>query len=425
MKKKIVIRGPVLSRSGYGEQARFALRSLRKHEDRLDIYLVNTNWGQTGWVSQYDEEKQYVDFLIGKTYHYMQGKGTFDVSLQVTIPNEWEKIAPINVGYTAGIETTKVSPEWVNKSMNMDRIVVTSNHSKNTLENTSYPVYNRVNNQQVGEASVKKSNIPVTVVNYPAKKTKKKSVKLDLDTDFNFLMVSQWSPRKNAGNTVKWFVEKFKDNPNVGLVVKGFIRNNSTMDKLQFESAMSMAASEDVKCKIYVLHGDMSDEEMVGLYSHPKIKAFISLSHGEGYGLPLFEAAYCGIPVVTTNWSGQCDFLNMPKKERKKGSKKKTRTIMKPMFAEVEYTLGPIQKEAVWDGVLQEDSMWCYADETSYKQVISSVYDDYDKYKDMASKLKSWIKKEFDEQKQYDSFANAVVPKEEEAQKEESVVSFD
>ena len=37
MRKKILVRGPVLSRSGYGEQARFAMRYLREHEERYDI----------------------------------------------------------------------------------------------------------------------------------------------------------------------------------------------------------------------------------------------------------------------------------------------------------------------------------------------------------------------------------------------------
>ena len=148
------------------------------------------------------------------------------------------------------------------------------------------------------------------------------------------------------------------------------------------------------------------------------------MSHGEGYGLPLFESAYCGLPVITTNWSGQCDFLNMPQKQRKKGSKKKTQTVLKPMFAEVEYTLGPIQQEAVWDGVLQADSMWCYADESSFKKVVSNVYEDYSKYEEMAKKLKTWIKKEFDEDKQYEAFANAVIPVETQKE-EEPVISFE
>jgi glycosyltransferase involved in cell wall biosynthesis len=410
MRKKILIRGPILSRSGYGEQARFALRSLRKHEDKFDIFIVNTGWGATGWTSQDDEERQYIDFLAQKTFHYTQNRGQFDLSLQVTIPNEWEKLAPVNIGYTAGIETTKIAPQWVEKSRLMDKIIVTSNHSKKTLLNTSYQAYDPATNKPVVKVSV---TTPTEVVGYPVKLTDKKDVDLDLETDFNFLMVSQWGPRKNILSSIQWFIEKFKDNPNVGLVVKGFVKNNCTMDFYQSEA----------KCKVYLLHGDMSDGEMIGLYSHPKIKALVSISHGEGYGLPLFEAAYTGLPVVTTNWSGHCDFLNMPDKRRKKGSKKKTETFMKPMFGSVEYTLGPIQKEAVWEGVLQADSMWCYADKDSYQAVLGDIVGNYSKYEEMSSKLKEWVRKEFEAEKQYDAFANAVLPASE--KQEESVVSFD
>ena len=324
MRKKIIVRGPVLSRSGYGEQARFALRSLRKHEDRFDIFLINTQWGGTGWISQDDEERTYIDFLVKKTFHFLQNKGRPDISLQITIPNEWEKIAPINIGYTAGIETTKIAPGWIEKSNLMDRIIVTSRHSKNTLINTSYQVLNQETQELVGSTSVK---TPVEAVGYPVKLTKKRPVKLDLETDFNFLMVSQWGPRKNTNNTIKWFVEKFKDNPDVGLVVKGFIKNNSTMDKISSENMLRNLVGSDAKCKVYFIHGDMSDQEMIGLYSHPKIKCLISLSHGEGWGLPLYEASYTGLPIVTTNWSGQCDFLNMPVKQRKKVMQTKIVTI--------------------------------------------------------------------------------------------------
>ena len=93
------------------------------------------------------------------------------------------------------------------------------------------------------------------------------------------------------------------------------------------------------------------------------------------------------------------------------------------MFGSVDYTLGPVQKEAVWEGVLQADSMWCYAEQSSYQNILEDVVNDYDKYKDMAKKLKAWVRKDFEAEKQYDAFANAVFPKEE--SKEEPVVSFD
>ena len=417
MRKKIIVRGPVLSRSGYGEQARFALRSLRKHEDRFDIYLINTSWGGTGWATQQNEERKYTDFLIKKTFNYLQNKGTFDMSLQITIPNEWEQMAPINIGYTSGIESTKIAPQWIEKCNMMDRIIVISNHAKSSMVNTIYDVFEKETNQPAGKASV---TTPVHFVGYPAKELKKKSVKLDLETDFNFLTVSQWGPRKNIANTIQWFVEKFRDNPNVGLIVKGFVKNNSTIDRTRSEHSLRSIVDPHAKCKVYLIHGDLSDEEMVGLYSHKKVKSLICISNAEGWGLPLYEASYTGLPIITINWGGQTDFLNAPAKQRKKGSKSKSVTTKKAHFCEVDYTIGPVHKEAVWEGVLVADSLWAYPEKDSYQKSLDKVYKNYDHYKELAKKLKSWVKKEYDPDKQYDAFANAVLP-----QKEESVVSFD
>ena len=422
MRKSILLKGPILSRSGYGEQARFAFRSLRKHEDRFNIFIINTQWGGTGWVCDDDEERKYIDFLIEKTFHHVNDKQGFDMSLQVTIPNEWEKITPMDIGYTAGIETTKMAPQWIEKSKVVDRIIVTSNHSKDVFEKTTYDIINKQTNEKVGNV---KRQTPVVTVGYPVREHEAESLDLQLDTDFNFLAVSQWGPRKNIAATINWFTERFKDNPDVGLIVKGFFKNNCTMDKEASKIALRNLVSKDAKCKVYLIHGDMTDQEMTGLYTHPKVKALVSISHGEGYGLPLFEAAYLGLPIVTTNWSGHCDFLNMPEKIRKKGSKKKTTTVMKPMFADVEYTLGPIQKDAVWNGVLQADSMWSYADKDSYQNVLSDVVENYSKYEEKAAKLKDWVRTEFEAEKQYDAFANAVLPETADIPVEDMLVSFD
>lgn len=109
--KKVLIKGPVLSRSGYGEQTRFALRSLRSKPELFDIYLLNIPWGRTGHVSEQSEESEFINHSLLKTAEYVKRGGQFDISVQVTVPNEFEKIAPVNIGYTAGIETNKVSPQ--------------------------------------------------------------------------------------------------------------------------------------------------------------------------------------------------------------------------------------------------------------------------------------------------------------------------
>jgi len=401
MRKKILVSGPALSRSGYGEQTRFALRSLREYEDFFDIYLINLPWGQTGWIPSCGDERVWLDSLIMKTVSSQQNNTQYDISLQVTIPNEWQKVAPVNIGYTAGIETTRISAEWVEKSMLMDRIIVVSNHAKYGFDNTSYEA---VNNQTGEVVKEYKTTTPISVVNYAYRHFEPEEIDLDLAYDFNFLTVAQKSPRKNLINTIRWFIEEFHDEE-VGLVVKSNLRANSTVDRHFSEQDLKNILSDkkDRKCKVYLLHGDMSDGEMTSLYKHEKIKGLINLAHGEGFGLPMFEAAYNELPVIAPPWSGQTDFLYAPVKD-----KKKNKTKSKPHFATVDYVIQQVQPEAVWDKVLIAESMWCFAHQGNYKSKLREVYKNHGYYKSMAKKLKNHIVKTFTEEKQYKLFAESV-----------------
>jgi len=397
MKQKIVIKGPVLSQSGYGEQARFALRALRSREDIFDIYVIPTAWGQTGWVSTANEERTWMDQKIAQTHVFTQQGGQFDMSLQVTIPNEWERIAPVNVGYTAGIETTKVAPVWLQKANEMDRIIVVSNHSKDVFENTNY----QGRNNQTGQPVHLTNQTPIEVVNYPVRHFEKQKLDLKLDYDFNYLAISQWGPRKNFDNLIKWFLEENFDQE-IGLVVKTSIKNNSIIDREHTTGRLKSILKQhgECKCKVYLLHGDLSEEEMTGLYQHPKIKALISTAHGEGYGLPLFEASYNALPVVVAGWSGHCDFLYVKDKKGKK----------KPLFASVEYDLQNVQKQAVWENVIQADSQWAFPKEGSFKRRLREVRKEYSRFKKNAKKLQKHLVENFKEEKIYNEFVEGVLP---------------
>ena len=406
--KKVIVKGPALSQSGYGEHTRFILRSLRSQPELFDVYLININWGQTSWIWEDTEERQWFDHLLAKTITHGQQQGQFDISLQVTIPNEWEKIAPINIGVTAGIESTKISPQWVEKSLYMDKIIVVSEHAKYGFDNTTYPA----KNMQTGEQFEAKVNCPIDVIGYPVKETKLTEIELPLKYDFNFVTMATWIPRKNLENTIKWFVEQFYEEE-VGLIVKTSLAKNCLRDRVACENRLQILLEEykERKCEIILLHGDMTEEEIAGLYQHPKVKALVSLTCGEGFGLPMFEAAYNGLPVVAPNWGGQLDFLYMLSKD-KKGKVKKT-----AMFSPISYDIKPVQPEAVWDTVIQRDSMWCYAKEWDYKKTIRTFVKDYNSKKAKAKKLQKYLKKTFSEAEQYKKVAEFVHG--------EKIVSFD
>jgi len=398
MKKKIIFKAPVLTRSGYGEQSRFALRALASRPDLFDIYVQPLSWGQTSWINTMGAEREWIDNCIEKTVAYIQQGGQFDISFQVTIPNEWEKIAPVNIGYTAGIETTRVAHQWIERGNNIDKIVVVSNHSKNVYENT---VYNAVHNV-TGEKIELRLQTPIITVNYPAKKYDTlPDLGIDFDYDINFLAVAQYGPRKNLPNTIQWFIEEFHDEE-VGLILKANIAKNCLMDrlKLQIDLKNFISRYPDRKCKIYLLHGDMEDDEVHSLYVHPKISALISLAHGEGFGLPIFESAYSGMPVICTGWSGQLDFLVDESGQER--------------FYNVAYDMNAVPDQVVWDGVLIKESMWAYPREQSAKQKMRQCYDDIVNNNESsialgAPKFADEVQERFNKNKQYEKMVNTIL----------------
>ncbi len=389
--KKVLLVAPVLSRSGYGEMGRFALRSMLDNPD-IDLYIHNINWGKSGWIWKDDNERRMIDSLLQKTVLFRQNGGQFDASVQCTIPNEWKRLSAYDIGYTAGIETDKVAGEWLVKGNEVDKIITISKHSMDVYKNTSYEAIDNKTGHKIPEY---RCDTPISFVGFPKRDIGTQELDLNLKHDFNFLCVAQLGPRKNVDAVVNNFIEEFK-NEEVGLLLKVHGANDSVMDfysiKRQFENLTEVAKQEGWKCSINILHGNLSNEQMHGLYSHPKIKAMVSLTHGEGFGLPLYEASWHGVPVVATNWSGHLDFLRLKEDVNSdgkyKGGKTKGKiTRMKDMFLPVGFELKNIPQSAVWDGVLQKESKWAHIDDSDAKKKMRDVYENTEKWNTISQEL--------------------------------------
>ena len=395
---KVILKGPILSRSGYGEHARLVYRSLASRPDKFDVYVIPIEWGISNWpVDVEDPEVDSIMKCINKIQH---SNGKYDVSLQVTVPTEWENLAEVNIGVTAGIESDKISPEWLQAINAVDKVIVVSEHAKAGIVNTRHQGQTQDGNLvEIG------CDTPVEVIGYAVKDLEKEDVDLNLDTSFNFYTVAQISPRKNVGNLFEWFLQEFKDDEDVGLVAKIHTGNNSYIDFEQTRDKIKSWCNRipNRKCKVYFVHGNMTEQQMESINKHEDIKAFITTTHGEGYGLPIFEAAYNGLPVVAPAWSGQVDFLYAPVKNEVSGRVKKT-----PLFSKIKFDLKEVQDVAIWQGVINKGTKWCYPEKESFQKQIRNVYETHNHKLKLAKQLQEHLREEFSQEKIYNKYCDAV-----------------
>ena len=166
---------------------------------------------------------------------------------------------------------------------------------------------------------------------------------------------------------VKTFLETFKDKAQQpALLLKTSGATFCIMDREDIESKIKQI-KETVSGKklpnVYFLHGDLSDTEMNGLYNHPKVKAHVSFTHGEGFGRPLLEATFSDKPVITSSWSGHVDFLDPKLSILLSGEMNKT------------------PREAFPRNIWTEGSEWFTVNYPNSSKVLMDVYKNYKNYK--------------------------------------------
>lgn len=274
-----------------------------------------------------------------------------DLSIQCQLPNEWDhQLAKINIGVTAGVETDRCNPAWIDYINRMSMVIVPSKHVERTFRNTgAVTVPIRVIPEAFHDAcALPDEHLPAPTIEF--------------STPFNFLIVGQLTgndqrtDRKNAFSAIKWLCEAFKDDEEVGIVVKTNMGRNSCMDRQMTTSMMKQLLCEvrpkSLFPRLHLIHGDMSDEEIASLYYHPNVRALVSATRGEGFGLPILEAAACGLPIIATNWSGHLDYLSQGR------------------FVTLDYDMREIDAARVDEKIFMKGARWAEAREADFKQRV-------------------------------------------------------
>ena len=382
--KTVVIRAPLLSYSGYGTHSRQIFRWLLTQDVNVITQVVP--WGMTSWMINPD----YEDGLVGEIMKRSQPIDKKpDVSIQVQLPNEWDPtLANRNVGVSAFVETDQCNPGWILSCNQMDMVIVPSTHTKACIQNT-------------GTLSVPIHVVPEAY--YDCISGDIEPIDINLDTKFNFLLFGQltgtnpYNDRKNTFNAIKWICEEFKGNKDVGIVIKTNSGKNTKIDRVVTHKLLKSLIKEVRQGeypKIHVLHGTMTQDEIAGLYVHPNINALVALTRGEGFGLPILEAATAGLPVITTNWSGHLDFMNRGK------------------FIKVGYSLSEIHKSRVDNRIFLKGMKWAEPIEKDAKARLQKFYNSPDAPISWAKDLRENLINQYSHDqicKEYDEVFNGLI----------------
>lgn len=400
-KPVLLLVAPVTTTSGYGARSRDIAYSLIK-SDKYDVKIWGTRWGNTP-MNALDPENPKHKLIIDRLLDNPQLPQQPDINIQITVPNEFQKFGKYNIGITAGIETTIAAAPWIEGCNRMDLVLVSSEHAKKVLSESKWYKHDEQTKQMVGEIAL---TTPIEVLfegvdletyfkTDEIHKTVDDQLK-QIPEQFCFLFVGHWlngelgQDRKDVGMLIRTFLETFKNKQNrPALVLKTSqadfspVDRNLLVDKIRriYESTPGNNLPN-----VYVLHGDLSDSEMNSLYNHPKIKAHITFTKGEGYGRPLAEAALSQKVIVAPNYSGHLDFLK--------------KAVLLPG------ELRQIHQSAVWKDVLIPESQWFTVDYGYAMSLMKNIFENYKNYERDAKAQGTLIRKEFNLDNMYEKLIN-------------------
>lgn len=392
IKKKCLIEAPVDTQSGYGKHSSDICKSLFTilDENEWNIEIIPIAWGNMPLgaldINKPDEKRIKDHYIKNNVIDYIP-----DLYINITLPLEFKQRGKYNIGITAGTETSIASAEFIECCNKMDLIIVPSKFTKYVLSESSWMKKDPATMVILDEIKLKK---PIEILFegldtsvYYKTKDIEPSINKQMDKikeDYCFLFTGTWlsgtlgNDRKDIGMLIHTFIKTFRDlDKQPALILKttaglhSVIESNRLLKKIDNIKKMFKGKIPP----IYMLYGNLTDNEMNSLYNHPKIKSMITFTHGEGYGRPLLEFSVTGKPLVVTPWSGHVDFIPNGNAVMLRGGLEK------------------IDKSAVWDKILIKESEWFRVDYNYASTKILDVFQNPGKYIEMGRKQANNTKK--------------------------------
>jgi glycosyltransferase involved in cell wall biosynthesis len=348
--------GPIFDGSGYAEAARNYVLALHKQGYPVQVAPISFETTRP----ELGEDGRILQSLINNSTDY-------DKVIVHSTPDLWpnwiqSERGKYIIGYTVW-ETSALHPTWVKAC--------------NTVANEVW-VPCDWNLEVFKESGVTKPLFKIPHAIDPPDLTQIPNFSLGgvgSDT-FVFYSIFQWQERKNPYGLLAAYTAAFSGGEDVILILKTYRRDHG-QDKeaiknlvVDFRKFINLPAYP----KLFLVVENMSTENMFAL--HKRADAFVLLQRSEGWGLPHFEAAACGNPVITPKYGGQTEFL------------KEDNSYL------LDYTLTPVGGMS-WSPYYTGNQYWCEPDMKQAVETLRYVYNNREEAREKGARARRYVEDHF------------------------------
>jgi glycosyltransferase involved in cell wall biosynthesis len=276
----IMLEGLFYNGSGFAEDNRFLLRLLEESGFRVQIVPRDSAFK---YAVLDPEEIRYIESFENQR---LSSNDIYICNLMGSAL--WRRPEfTVNIART-GFETDRIPAFWTPNLNAFDEVWLFSHFNRNTFAASGVTA-------------------PLKVVpgycGWIDKLPEGSGLTLPCTDQFVFLSVFDWSDRKGYDVLLSAFMEEFGREDSAVLIIKTADNGSNPVQEVE-----RLVSDKPDAPDIYVMTERLHTKDMVRLYQ--LCDAFVLPSRGEGWGRPYMEAMLLEMPVISTNWGGQTDFLN-------------------------------------------------------------------------------------------------------------------
>ena len=194
---------------------------------------------------------------------------------------------------------------------------------------------------------------------------------------FRFLMLGKYEERKGYQQLFYAFENAYGRESGVELMIKADYFIDAEKKHQELIQYIDKRGLKNIR----VIHGKMSQQDMLALYTSADV--FVFPARAEGWGLPLIEALAVGLPVIATDYSGQTEFLSR----------------IPGLFQSLKYQLVPINDpefKSFWHSRGNTWGRWAEVDIRDMQKKLISSRKHYSSWQIKAFQASQIIRQEFD-----------------------------